>query len=247
MTIPFALQREKFLERTATTEHISWFTPYLEECKRVLKPSGSLVLEVENGYQEGRAIRSLYPLRLLTWACDVGGFSLAQPFYGINGSLSNRVLTHDQRGLTLGGNWHQRALAVVHPIWWLSLSPFAKANNQNVLRPYSKRTKQLLARNSKKTSKRPSGHTISDETFVRSFKSNRGSIPPNLLDLSTPETLPRFFIKFLTEKKDLVVCWSTNPQVARGVAEQLERYCLSFGLYATENPTGPETKKSSLE
>jgi site-specific DNA-methyltransferase (cytosine-N4-specific) len=65
-------------------------------------------------------------------------------------------------------------------IWWMAKNDFPKANNKNVLRPYSKSMLSLLKRKKYNTGKRPSEHVISEEGFL---KDNGGSIAHNFFEL----------------------------------------------------------------
>jgi DNA modification methylase len=55
-----------------------------------------------------------------------------------------------------------------------------KANNKNVLRPYSASTKHLQRRGKYNHGSRPSGHYLGQETFL---KDNGGSIVPSVLEV----------------------------------------------------------------
>lgn len=66
----------------------------------------------------------------------------------------------------------------VNTIWWLSKDPHPKANNRNVLKPYSDAMNNLL-KNGYKAKLRPSGHNIS-----KKFNKNQGgAIPPNIINV----------------------------------------------------------------
>jgi site-specific DNA-methyltransferase (cytosine-N4-specific) len=134
-----------------------------------------------------------------------------------------------------------RVKDAVNTIWWLSKTPFPKANNRRVLAPYSKSMQDLL-RNGYVAKLRPSGHDIS-EKFA---KDNGGSVPPNLLAVANTEStsryqeycrdnnipihparfpaqLPEYFIRFLTDPGDLVVDPFAGSCVTGAVAETLGR------------------------
>jgi site-specific DNA-methyltransferase (cytosine-N4-specific) len=65
-------------------------------------------------------------------------------------------------------------------VWWMAKSDFPKADNTNVLRPYSKSMEQLLSRQDFNRGKRPSGHRISEHGFL---KDHGGSIAHNLFEM----------------------------------------------------------------
>lgn len=81
---PFALQGRKPYGNPSQEEYVDWFLPFSLEIKRVLKETGSFVLEIGNAYEKGRPVRSLYPFRLLLRLCDEVGFLLAHEFFWFN-------------------------------------------------------------------------------------------------------------------------------------------------------------------
>jgi site-specific DNA-methyltransferase (cytosine-N4-specific) len=134
-----------------------------------------------------------------------------------------------------------RVKDAVNCIWWLSKSPFPKANNRRVLQPYSKSMRDLL-KNGYVAKLRPSGHDISEKFG----KDNGGSVPPNLLAIANTEStsryqefcrdrnipihparfpaqLPEYFIRFLTDPGDLVVDPFGGSCMTGAVAEALGR------------------------
>ena len=134
-----------------------------------------------------------------------------------------------------------RVKDAVNTVWWLSKTPWPKADNRRVLQPYSDAMKALL-RNGYRTMKRPSGHDIS-ENFA---KNNGASIPPNLIALPNTESnssylrycqeediaphparfpadLPQYFIRMLTDEGDFVVDPFAGSCVTGEVCERLSR------------------------
>lgn len=187
--------------------------------KRVLKATGSFVLDLGGAYRRGIPVRSLHNFRVLIRLVDEVGFHLAEDFYWHNPSkLPSPIEWVNKRKL--------RAKDSVNTIWWLSKTEWPKANVANVLAPYSQRMKLLLKDPAAfYTPKgRPSGHDIGSGFG----KDNGGAIPSNLLQIPNsesngsylrlckeheiqahparfPRELPEFFIKFLTDVGDLVV------------------------------------------
>jgi DNA modification methylase len=213
------LLREKDYGNHDQDQYIDWLCGFGSEVKRVLKPSGSFVLDLGGAYQRGLPVRSLYNFRVLIKLVDEGGFQLAEEFFWHNPSkLPSPIEWVNKRKL--------RAKDSVNTVWWLSKTVWPKANVFNVLVPYSARMKTLLkdAAAFYTPKERPSGHGIG----TGFGKDNGGAIPPNLLQFSNsesngtylrlckklgvkphparfPKALPEFFIKFLTEPKDLVI------------------------------------------
>ena len=240
---PFALKRKKEYGNVEDTEYIPWFMDFAFEFRRVLKDTGSLVIDIGGTWVEGQPTRSLYHFELVLALCNTLGFHLAQEFFWYNPSK----LPSPAEWVTVR---RVRVKDAVNPIWWLSKTANPKADNRYVLKPYSDSMKKLLEEGYR-AKLRPSGHEIS-ENFA---KDNQGAIPPNLLSLANtdsnstylrecrqrgikphparfPHGLPEFFIRFLTVPGDLVVDPFAGSNVTGEVAERLGRRWLAFDLIA---------------
>jgi len=129
-----------------------WFLPFAREIQRILKPSGSFVLNVGGAWTPKHPTRSLYHYRLLLALCDELDYKLAQEFFWYNPAK-----------MPAPAEWVNvqriRVKDSVEYIFWLSPSERPKANNNNVLLPYSKDMERLIKRGLKQT-ERPSGHMI---------------------------------------------------------------------------------------
>lgn len=239
---PFALQRQKEYGNKVQDEYVDWIFQYAEPIKRVLKDTGSFVLDLGGAYQKGYPVRSLYNFKTLIRFCDEGGFHLAEEFFWYNPSkLPSPIEWVNKRKI--------RVKDSVNTIWWFSKTEYPKANVRNVLVPYSDRMKKLIE-NSKKfyePKKRPSGHDISNQFG----KENGGAIPSNLLQFPNSESnsqylryckiaqvkphparfpvkLPEFFIRFLTEPGDVVLDIFAGSNTTGIAAERNERKWIAF-------------------
>lgn len=241
---PFALQRQKSYGNKEQTEYVDWLLQFAPPVCRVLKPSGSFVLDLGGAYQKGKPVRSLYNYRVLIRLCDEAGFNLAEEFFWYNpAKLPSPIEWVNKRKI--------RTKDAVNTVWWLSKTEFPKANVRNVLAPYSERMKKLLADSESYYSpkKRPSGHDISS-SFAGD---NGGAIPSNLLEFPNtesnslylrackavgieahparfPERLPAFFIRFLTDPNDLVLDIFAGSNTTGFAAQSLGRRWISFEI-----------------
>lgn len=239
---PFALRRQKAYGNVEENEYVKWIYPFGKEVFRVLKDSGSFVLDLGGSYQSAKPSRSLYNFRVLLAFCDEIGFHLAEDFYWFNpAKLPSPIEWVNKRKI--------RAKDAVNTVWWFSKSDWPKANVRNVLTPYSDRMKKLITdpENFYTPQKRPSGHDIGPNFG----KDNGGSIPPNLLSIPNtesnstylrlckdlgierhparfPEELPKFFIKLLTDSGDMVVDIFAGSNTTGAVAEKLGRNWMAF-------------------
>jgi len=214
---PFGLIRKKSYGNARSEDYLNWFRPFAYGCKEVLKDNGSLVIDVGGSWNSGSPSRSLYHFDLLAMLVREVGFFLCQEFYWWNPSK-----------LPTPAEWvnvrRVRVKDAVNTVWWLSKTPFPKASNTRILNPYSEAMKQVFKRGYHKPASRPSGHELTDK-FIWD---NGGGIPPNLIALANtqgrqtyfqycrskglpvhparfPVGLPIFFVKFLTNKGDLVL------------------------------------------
>src|SRR6266581_2636086 len=165
---PYALHFKKEYGNVRKEDYIPWFLQFAREFQRILAEDGSLVINVGGSYNGGQPTRSLYHFRLLIALCDTLGFHLAQEFYWYNPAK----LPSPAEWVTVR---KIRVKDAVECLWWLSKTPWPKANNQKVLQEYSPDMQRLLERGYR-AKERPSGHRI-----TRKFKDNGGSIPPNVL------------------------------------------------------------------
>jgi site-specific DNA-methyltransferase (cytosine-N4-specific) len=231
---PFGLVRKKSYGNEDADRYCDWFRPFAEGFHRVLKDTGSLVIDIGGAWVPGQPTRSLYHFKLLVMLVEEYGFHLCQEHYWFNPSK-----------LPTPAEWvnvrRVRVKDAVNTVWWLSKTPFPKANNKRVLQPYSKSMEHLL-KNGYKAKLRPSGHDISDKFS----KDNGGSVPPNLLAIANTESngryqdhcraenipihparfpaqLPEYFIRFLTDPGDLVLDPFGGSCVTGVVAENLKR------------------------
>lgn len=238
---PFGLVRKKQYGNVHADEYCNWFRPFAEQFHRVLRDTGSLVIDIGGAWNEGIPTRHLYHFKLLIMLCEEYGFHLAEEFYWWNPSK-----------LPTPAEWvtvrRIRVKEAVNTVWWLSKTPWPKASNNRVLQPYSASMLDLLEKGYR-AKKRPSGHDISDK-----FSTNNGAaIPPNLLAIPNTESnsyylrfcqnndlpihparypadLPEYFIRMLTDQGDMVIDPFAGSCITGEVCERLERNWLCSEL-----------------
>ncbi len=241
---PFALLRQKAYGNKEQDQYVEWLGRFGEAAYRVLKDSGSFVLDLGGAYKRGKPVRSLYNYRVLLDFCDRLGYELAEEFFWFNPSkLPSPIEWVNKRKI--------RAKDSVNTVWWFSRTAEPKADVTRVLVPYSERMKALLKNPEKfyRPKARPSGHDIA-KTFARD---NGGAIPSNLLQIPNtesnssylrlckmlqrdrhparfPSALPRFFIQFLTDPEDIVLDIFSGSNTTGQVAEELGRRWIGMEL-----------------
>ncbi len=237
---PYALHFKKEYGNVDKQDYVEWFRAYARLIHRVLKPSGSFVLNLGGSYNAGVPTRSLYHFRVLLMLCDEIGFHLAQECFWYNpAKLPSPAEWVNVRRIRIKDS--------VEYVWWLGKEPNPKADNKRVLVQYSADMKRLLVRGYR-AKERPSGHKITTK-----FTNNGGSIPSNLLERGNnesnseylrrcaeegfkphparfPAALPDFFIRLLTDPGDLVVDPFAGSNTTGAVAERQDCRWLAFEM-----------------
>jgi DNA modification methylase len=268
---PYGLVHPKAYGNVPADDYCAWFKPFAEQFYRVLKDTGSLVIDIGGAWKKGQPTRSLYHYKLLIMLCEEAGFHLAQEVFWWNPAKLPTPTT-----------WvairRVRLKDAVNTIWWLSKTPWPKASNRRVLQPYSPWMVRYLSKGSPSKARRiaPSGHLIS----ARFTQNNGASIPPNLIALPNsrtnlsymrycrekglpahparfPAELPEYFVRMLTDPGDMVVDPFGGSGTTAEVCERLKRRwkCVELSpdylkgaagrlKYATPEKTVPDPTKA---
>ena len=248
---PYALHFKKAYGNVAKDDYVKWFLGFAKEFKRVLTDDGSFVLNIGGSYNQGKPTRSVYHFKLLVALVEEIGFHLAQEGFWYNPAK-----------MPVPAEWvtvrRIRVKDSVEYLWWFSKTPHPKANNRNVLKPYSADMIRLNKRGVRETT-RPSGHSIkAGFTDI----SSGGSIPANVIDdqdaesmlklgnnsandyytkkckelgitihpARFPAALPEFYTKLLTDEGDLVYDPFAGSNTCGAVAERLGRRWIASEL-----------------
>lgn len=212
---PYALLRKKKYGNENQDDYLDWFCGFADEFYRILKESGSLVIDIGGSWIKGQPSRSLYHLEMPIRLCKEHKFFLAQEFFWEN----TAKLPTPAEWVTVR---RIRVKDAVNCIWWMSKNPFPKANNKNVLKEYSESMMNLFEKGYN-SGDRPSEHKISEKFNT----DNGGAIPPNIFKVPNtsnlkkihdycrsknlklhparfPTDIPEFFVKMLTDEGDIV-------------------------------------------
>ena len=238
---PFPLNRKKAYGNLNGEKYIKWLADFAPKLQKLLKPNGSIVLELGNAWERGKPIMSTLALEALLRFRRKGQLLLVQQF-----------VCHNPARLPTPAQWVNveriRVKDAYTNVWWMSPSERPYANNRRVLKPYSEAMLQLLRTQRYNAGKRPSQHKIGATSFL---KNNKGAIPSNVLTFSNtkngdpyhlfcrehdlklhparmPSGLAEFFINFLTHPGDLVVDPFAGSNTTGAAAESLKRRWLSI-------------------
>jgi DNA modification methylase len=238
---PFPLNRAKKYGNMQGEEYLNWIADLAIVFKKLLAEDGSIVIEIGNAWEAGSPVHSTLPVESLLKFKEKGGFFLCQEFIYYNpAKLPAPVEWVNKRRI--------RVKDAFTRVWWLSNTPYPKANNKNILEEYSKQMKKLIASGKYNAGKRPSEYKVGDTSFS---VDNGGAIPSNVIIASNtvsndnytkyckknkynihparmPQQLPQFFIKFLTDVNDVVLDPFAGSNTTGAIAENLGRRWISI-------------------
>lgn len=235
---PFPLNHKKAYGNRVGEEYVKWLGDFAPIFARLLKPDGSIVIEIGNAWEPKRPVQSLMSLKALLAFAEHPEAQLR---------LCQEFVCYNRARLPSPAEWvtikRIRVKDSYTHVWWLAINDKPKSNNRNVPKEYSPSMKRLLKRQKYNAGSRPSGYVIGETSF---FTDNGGAIPSNLIEFSNtqssdsylrackahgakphparmPKALPEFFIKLLTDEGDLVFDPFGGSNVTGAVAESLGR------------------------
>ncbi|HEX4614085.1 MAG TPA: site-specific DNA-methyltransferase [Urbifossiella sp.] len=248
---PFPLLRKKKYGNRTGDEYAAWLAGLAIPLTKFLTPTGSIVMELGNGWNPGTPTVSTIGIKALLAFQEEAGLHLCQEFICFNPAR-----------LPTPAEWvavrRERVKDAFTRVWWLSPTPTPKADNRRVLTEYSGAMRRLLQKGTYSSGRRPSEHKVGVRSFLAD---NGGAIPPNVLvppesDTPTepqavlpiantasrngyhqkcrernvarhpaamPEPLVEFFVKFLTDPGELVLDPFAGSNTTGAVAEGLGR------------------------
>jgi site-specific DNA-methyltransferase (cytosine-N4-specific) len=199
---PFPLNNKKSYGNLTGEKYLKWFVRLAKLFSGFLSPDGSIVIELGNAWTPGRPVQSLLPLECLMGFVNSPGAGLR---------LCQQFVCYNPARLPTPAQWvtitRTRLTDSYTNVWWMAKTDNPKADNNRVLRPYSRSMKALLKRGSYNDGARPSEHQISRRGFL---KRHRGSIQPNLFELEpledeTPARLPNAMRVANTSSNDFFI------------------------------------------
>jgi site-specific DNA-methyltransferase (adenine-specific) len=225
---PYANQRKQCYSGAAPDEYVAWFIPIAAQLQRVLKPTGTFMLNIKENVV--KCERSVYVLHLILALREQGWL------------WTEEWIWHKKNSVP--GKWPNRFRDS-----WERLLQFNKQKQfsmyqETVMTPVGDWTKTRFKRLNPLDSVRR--HSENGSPFVCQrdiWKSKSFVYPGNVLYLATeshnrhhpaafPETLPTWFIRLFTQVQETVL----DPFVGSGTtavaAQKLNRHFIGIDIFA---------------
>ena len=233
---PFPLNRKKRYGNFQGDRYLEWLKELAPDLVRLLKPKGSIVVELGNAWEPGSPVMSTLPTRALLSFMEAGGLNLCEEFIGYNKARLPAPIQWVNVERT-------RVKDAYTHIWWMSPSERPRADNRRVLRDYSPAMKELIKTGKYNSGSRPSEYVIGKKSFR---KDNGGAIPPNVIEFANTSArepyldyceskrldphparmnaeVARFFVKFLAPRRGVVFDPFAGSNITGAIAESLGR------------------------
>lgn len=181
---PYADQIKDYGEITKKikpAEYVDWFLPRAREIYRVLKPTGSFVLNI-NDKLDGK-YQSLYVFKLVIALCEEVGFHLVRDYIWYNPATPPNVFSRGTMGRTKKSHEY---------CFWFSKSEEWTFNMDPIRKPYSKDMQRFLngeGRGDRSDNTRPSRHSFD---LSHAWDNKGGSDPGSVIVLGNTSSNDRF-------------------------------------------------------
>jgi site-specific DNA-methyltransferase (cytosine-N4-specific) len=175
---PFPLNTKKRYGNLNGQDYVDWVASFAPKFVDLLRPNGSIVLEMGNAWEPGQPVMSTLALKALLAFLEKGKLQLCQQFVWCNPAK-----------LPTPAQWVNieriRVKDAFTHLWWMSPKLRPKANNRRVLKGYSAAMLELLTRKAYNSGRRPSQHKIGKTSFLAN---NGGAIPSNVLTYANTQS-----------------------------------------------------------
>lgn len=234
---PYADQIKDYgekVKRISTDKYVEWFIPKVKELYRVLKPTGSFVLNISDKlvgkYQD------LFVFKLVVAICEDAGFHLIRDYIWYNPATPPNVFSRGNMGRTKKSHEY---------CFWFSKSDEWTFNMDPIRKPYSKDMQKFLegkGKGDRADNTRPSRHNFK---LDQKWQNHGGSDPGSVITLGNtssndafhklckaagishparfPQKLAEFFILSGSNEGDVVLDPFSGSGTTAVVSERLGR------------------------
>lgn len=206
-------------------KYVEWFIPYCKEIERVIKPTGSFILNINDKIQNG--FRHPYVFDLIS-----------QLHKETNLKMFERLFWNKMKGLPNSKRFGDR----VEYLFWFAKSDNFYLNLDEMRTEYSPKSIQRMKNPLKKRFARTSENQNSNQ--YKEWKPNpKGALPTTLINISSefkriadnhvavyPEKLAEYFIKGSTKEGDLVLDPFMGTGTTALVSKKLKRNWIGFEM-----------------
>ena len=226
---PYADARQRTYGGVKPADYVDWFAPRAAQMLRVLKPTGSLVLNIKEKAHDGE--RHTYVLDLILHLKREIGFRWVEEY-----------IWH--KTTAAPGKWKYRFRDAWERVLHFAKTRDVKMHQEAVMVPTGDWTKARLKNMSSNDRSRQESATRSGVgRRISAWQGRTLAYPSNVLHASPvahntghsapfPEWLPEFFIKLLTNPGDLVVDPFAGSGTTARVALRLGRQAVGIEILA---------------
>jgi site-specific DNA-methyltransferase (adenine-specific) len=206
-------------------DYVNWFIPYCKEIERVIKPTGSFILNINDKVENG--FRHPYVFDLISKLHKETGLKMFE-----------RLFWNKMKGLPNRSRFGDR----VEYLFWFAKEKGFKFNIDDMRTEYSEKSIKRMTKPLKKRFARTEENQDANE--YKEWKPNPlGALPTTLVNISSeskriadnhvavfPVSLVEYFIKGSTEKGDLVLDPFMGTGTTGVASKKLGRNWMGFEL-----------------